>query len=822
MINTARARAHTMSAAAAPSNGAILVATDGRTLPLRSTSLDARAGGGLARVRLVQMFANPHAEPLSVTYQVPLPADGAVSGYRFRIGERVVTGEIDRKADARERFARAVMDGHTAALLEQDRSSVFTQELGNIPPGTTVEVELQIDQPLVWIGERGGSWEWRFPTVVAPRYLGAPGRVTDADRMTTRTTLDRLPVSVGLVLAIDDVQHGIECVSHAVQTTAAGSSTRVAFADASATLDRDVVVRWQVAGTHATTVAHRARPAATHAHGADAFALLTIVPPETGVTSAHVARDLIVLLDTSGSMHGAPLAQSQRLACALVDQLDDHDRLELIEFSTNARAWHQGPVAATTAQRAAAKQWIAALSAGGGTEMRTGIRAALASLRPEAQRQIVLVTDGQIGFESEIVAEIHHALPPGCRVHTVGVGSGVNRSLTSPAARAGRGVEIVIGIHEDPERAIARLCTHTRAPLVVDLAIEGAALIDHAPMHLPDLMAGHPATIAVRIHPQGGTIVIRGRMAAGSWEQRLALPPTGSDEGNAAVVARFGREQVEDVELRIAAGERGLDEQIERLGLEYAIATRMTSWIAIDDLVSVDTTAPVRHETMPQALPHGMSATGVGLRPAIGAAPALAQASDGGGFAVEGEAKRKGLLGSVVDSVRRATRMSAPTPMAAPPPAPVSRGRAAPSASAAPPAPGAPPRAKLERQESKPVAAPEADDFAEAQESRTMRTQAGTISVAVLQTTGRFVRLADGTLVIEIDLTDPLQWRTPASIDLHFDDGTIERVELDLTRSTRDASIAAGMQVRLVCSNVRVGTITLAVATDRMLLVVRP
>lgn len=797
MISTARA--HTMSPAAAPSNGAILVATDGRTLPLRATSLDVRTGGGLARVVLAQTFANPHAEPLHVTYQVPLPADGAVSGYRFRIGERVIEGRIERKADAREQFERAVMEGHTAALLEQDRSSLFTQEIGNLPPGASLEVELQIDQPLVWIGERGGSWEWRFPTVVAPRYMGAPGRVTDADRVTTHTTLDRLPVSVGLALVIDDAHRGIECPSHAVQTSAIGSSTRVAFADASAALDRDVVVRWQVAAAHATTVAHRARPSTAHPLAGDAFALLTIVPPQPGNTM-HVPRDLIVLLDTSGSMSGAPLEQSQRLTCALVDQLDERDRLELIEFSSSARAWQQGPIAATAANRAAAKQWTLGLRASGGTEMRTGIRAALASLRPEAQRQIVLVTDGQIGFESEIVAEIHHSLPAGCRVHTVGVGSGVNRSLTSPSARAGRGVEIVIGIDEDPERAIARLCAHTRAPLVVDLTLEGAALVEHAPMHLPDLMAGHPATIAVRIRPDGGPITVRGRTDTGAWEQRLVLPPTASGEGNPAVVTRFGRERVEDVELRVAAGERALDEEIERLGLAFAISTRMTSWIAVDGIVSVDTTAPTRRETMPHALPHGMSASGVGLRPA--AAEAFAAVAYEGLASIGGVAeqpKRKGFLGGLVARARR--RESAPAPMAAAPrPAPPAAGRAAPPPPAAPAQ-----REKLDRLE-----------------ESTTSTRAGSISGTVLQTKGRFVRLADGTLVIEIELADALPWTTPRTIQLTFDDGTTESVAVDATRSTRTGALAAGMKVRIVCPSARAGTITLATATDGMLLIVHP
>src|SRR5687768_10329228 len=122
-----------MSSSPHPSTGAFLMAVDGRTLPLRSASLTVEASGGLARVTVQQLFENPHAEPLRFTYQVPLPADGAVSGYAFTIGDRRTVGEVDRRARARERFEEALIQGRTAALLDQERSSVFTQELGNVP-----------------------------------------------------------------------------------------------------------------------------------------------------------------------------------------------------------------------------------------------------------------------------------------------------------------------------------------------------------------------------------------------------------------------------------------------------------------------------------------------------------------------------------------------------------------------------------------------------------------------------------------------------------------------------------------------------------------
>src|SRR5207302_10005392 len=129
--------------------------------------------------------------------------------------------------------------------------------------------------------------------------------------------------------------------------------------------------------------------------------------------------------------------------------------------------------------------------------------AALAPLAAESQRLVVLGRGGAFGFEAEIVADILGRLPAGSRVHTVGVGSGVNRSLTQPAARAGRGVEVIIGLGEDPERAARRLCARTAAPLVVDLVLEGSALVEHAPKRLPDLFAGAPALCALALAPAG-------------------------------------------------------------------------------------------------------------------------------------------------------------------------------------------------------------------------------------------------------------------------------------------------------------------------------
>lgn len=598
----------TPSSPAGHPTGGRLVSTEGKTLPLRHAHLEARAEGGLARSVLTQRFVNPYAEPLHVTYLLPLPSDGAVSGFSFTLGETKIVGEVDTKHRARERFETALSQGRTAALLEQDRSSLFTQEVGNIPPGAEVVAEIIVDQKLRWLEE--GAWEFRFPTVVGPRYQGAPGRVPDAAKLEVPVSEKGVSARSSLAFLIADACRGnIESPSHRVRSEQDGTDTSIRFEESR--LDRDVVVRWPVATPDVGASISFARPTDSR-HEGKAYGLLTLVPPKKSKTS--ISRDLTLLLDTSGSMGGRPLDQLKRVALALIETLGADDRLEMIEFSSRPSRFKPEPIVATPDGKRAAAKWIKSLRAGGGTEMHTAVLEALRSLRPDAQRQVVLMTDGFIGFEREITDTLMTKLPPNVRLHTVGVGSAPNRSLTEPAARAGRGVELIVGLDEDPDRAAHRLTVRTSQPLVTDVRIEGSALLEVAPRQMPDLFAGCPALISLALRPEGGELFVEGNAADGSFSHRIVVPAQTLGAGNHAVCTRFGREKVEDLEMMLSAGQSGIDAQIETTGLTFQIATRLTSWIATTEHATVDPSSQKRREDQPHELPHGTSIEGLGLR----------------------------------------------------------------------------------------------------------------------------------------------------------------------------------------------------------------
>jgi Ca-activated chloride channel family protein len=600
----------------APLGGAEMLTPDSRSLPLVAAKLRVEAGGGLARVVLEQTFENPYDDTLRVTYKMPLPVDGAVSGYAFRIGDRTITGRVDRKENARARFEAAIVQGKTAALLEQEKADIFTQEIGNIPPRQTIVCEITIDQRLAWKPE--GEWELRFPTVIGPRYIGA--NVSESDRRASHVELadgavrGRVHLEVSIADAITEGRTA-ESPSHALQKRADGV---VELLDAAGgRLDRDVVVRWAVAKRDVGLAVQVARPSAGVANGRNAYALLSIVPPSPDAGFEATPRDLIVLLDTSGSMGGGPLAQGKRVVAALIDSLTELDRLEVIEFSMRANRYTRSAVPGTKREKEKAIAWVMSREANGGTEMYSAIVDALQGVRPGAQRQVVLVTDGYVGGEEQIVSLLHESLPESCRMHVVGVGSGVNRTLAASLARAGRGAEVLVGLDEDAEKSAKGLVDKTRAPVLTDVTISGEAFIDGSPEHVPDVFAGAPVLAALQVRPSGGELIVRGKLANGRWEQRIQVRAADPGDGNPAVVKLYGRERVADLEMRwtIGAEVQAIDREIESIGLVFQIATRRTSWVAIDDDRSVDPRRGTRHEEVPQELPYGttMASFGGGL-----------------------------------------------------------------------------------------------------------------------------------------------------------------------------------------------------------------
>ncbi|HET9951394.1 MAG TPA: VIT domain-containing protein, partial [Candidatus Eisenbacteria bacterium] len=419
-----------------------LVATDGRTYPLRSARIRSRADAGLAQTTLIQEFDNPHDEPLEVIYTMPLPADGAVLGYLVRMGERVIRGEIQTREKAETTYKEALFAGKTAGLLEQNRADTFQQRLGNLPARTKVEIEISVLHPLAFLlgsEARGPVWEYRFPTVVGVRYQGGPGRVTDAEKLDeNRARAGDIPTRVALDLVIGDAAAtAATSPSHEITSLLGADATHVHLAEG-APLDRDLIVQWPAA-TPDVGVTVAEGPGLEGDTGR--YALIAVTPP--AVPRAVYHRDLTILIDASGSMTGEPIETAKRIAAGLLASLEEGDRFELLAFASTVQRLTEGMELATPATIRKGTQKIGSLQAGGATEMESAIRDALSSLRADSQHQIVVMTDGDFGFEREVMESLSRGIPAGVRLHVVGIGAAPNRTLTFGLARGGRGLEML-------------------------------------------------------------------------------------------------------------------------------------------------------------------------------------------------------------------------------------------------------------------------------------------------------------------------------------------------------------------------------------------
>lgn len=597
-----------------------LVAVDGRSFPLESASIHASARGGIARTTLCQAFRNPHDEPLEVTYTLPLPADGAVVGFDIRVGDKLITGEIESHDKALKKYREALETGRMAGILEQDRADTFTQNLGNVPPQAVVEVEIRVLHAIAFhavSGENPAEWEYRFPTVVGVRYEGGPGRVADRERLDVdRADSGGTPVRLELELAIGDgAITGVNprSTSHEIRITdsAEPGTTLVQFAEPSR-LDRDITVRWQAATDE---VGLRLVEGAGLKGDDGRYGLLTIVPPDR--PEHTIARDLTLLIDASGSMSGSSLEAARELSGRLLDSLELQDRFQILAFASKVERLVGDPTEATPKGIARAHRALAALQADGCTEMSNAVDEALSCLRGDSQRQVVLLTDGFIGFEQEVIQRILDHLPPGARLHVVGIGSAPNRTLTRGASRAGRGVEVLVTGTGAIADAAARLLAATVGPVLTDLTIEGPGVIAVAPERPRDVLAGQPAVIALELSPSGGEVRVRGTVqgAAEAWSRTIQVPASEAPRTDLPIGALFGREAIEDEEMKLAAageGSRGILERIERLGLRHRITSRCTTLVAVADEPSVDPRQPRRRQRLAVEMPAGLNPEAVG------------------------------------------------------------------------------------------------------------------------------------------------------------------------------------------------------------------
>ena len=602
----------------APTRGQLMARTDRGPVPLPiiKTQVIGHISGALAHVKVRQRFHNPNIKPLEAIYVFPLPEDASVHGIVVTNGKRVVKGVIKPRGEALEVYKKARGDGELVALLEQERPNIFTQSVANILPKTDVVVDIEYD---VKVSYADGYYSFAYPMVVGARYI--PGQldgkvpvghgthpdtdqVPDASRITP--PVKRSGRTIDLAITIDPGARVREITSptHAITSSAAPErgphALRVALARADEIPNKDFVVRYRLAGSKP------AISALSHADQRGGFFTFRFEPPSRPPPGDVTPRELTFVVDTSGSLAGTPLSQIKSAMRRALGDLGPADTFQIITFSRASRRLASRPLEAGAASVARALQFIDRIEADGRTEMMEVVRAALEGGGGGRLRIVCFLTDGYIGDDTRVIAEVGRRLGPDTRVFTVGVGSAPNRYLLERMAEVGRGAAHYILPGESAAAPIEAFYRRIRSPLLTHVAVDwkGLAVRDLSPPAIPDVFAGHPLSVVGRFsRPGSATVEVRGRINGREVVYRVPvkLEQTAT---NPAIAREWARARVRALALEEARG-RDRRDAITRLGLDYSLMTAHTALVAVVGDVAV---APgdLRTLMLPVERPEGM------------------------------------------------------------------------------------------------------------------------------------------------------------------------------------------------------------------------
>jgi Ca-activated chloride channel family protein len=613
--------------------GALTTAKGG--LPLAALEVDARLDGLIAGIEVRQTFINSHSEPLEATYIFPLPDRAAVTSFRLEVAGRVVEGELQERGQARQQYDQAIRTGHRAAIAEEERPGVFTMRVGNLPPGERAVVSLTLVGPMPF---SDGEVTFRFPLVVAPRYIPGtplPGRnvgdgtspdtnaVPDASRISPPVLLPGFPNPVALRLSVlvpesPLAPHDFCSSLHTVVEEEQGGMRRFRVLPGER-LDRDFILRYRLDREQVQT-ALTIRP--DTANPEEGTFLLTVLPPRGRVSAAP--RDVIFVLDRSGSMGGWKMVAARRAVARMIDTLTEHDRFTVCAFDDNIETppGFDGTTLATgnNHHRFRASEFLAGIDARGGTEMaapldkaveellRTGEPGSSVPGGARIERILVLITDGQVGNEDQILKRLG-AKAKGIRIFTLGIDRAVNAGFLRRLADIGGGSSEVVESEERLDAVMDQVHRLIGTPVLTGLELrsEGMAVVSSlVPGRMPDLFAGAPLLLTGRYRgAAGGAIRLVARSAEGeNWSSEVR-----AWKDVAAPLDRvWARGRVRELEDRYVidrGGQAGLEREIVATSLRFGVLSRFTAFVAVDRAAIVNPGGEVKQVTQAVEQPAG-------------------------------------------------------------------------------------------------------------------------------------------------------------------------------------------------------------------------
>ncbi len=576
-----------------------LISNGTNPVPLQGVCVSGSILGRGARVKVAQRFRNEEAGALEAVYRFPLPESAAVCGFAAIAGGRRISGSVEERDKAFELYDDALARGDGAFLLDQERPNIFTLSVGSLPAGAEAVVEIEY---VALLDQQGREVRFSLPTTISPRYL--PVDTPDEEGIPASDRIHpEYAASVPYGLSVEIAVRGASCVesvespSHPINITMGqgnGDELTVRFASDVARMDRDFVL----------TVTQRAREAVGRVwRSVDErgtwlqldMALDEADEPESASapSSRDSVREVIFVLDCSGSMQGDSISQARSALEVCLRAMENGSRFNVVRFGDTFQSLFPQPREYGEKTLGEALGWLRAVDADlGGTEVLQPLQHVYGAAVPKGvSRSMLLLTDGEVGNEAEVMELVRfHAA--GTRFFCVGIGAGPNDHLVRGLARAGGGAAAFIFPGERIEPRVLSLFRQAVSSRISKLQVDWGGAAEQAPLE-PILLLGEPMSTWARVPqgaaPSGVTVKAEIEGKAQAWQ----LPVVEAGSGQLPIPTLWARERIRGLEEAHLAGGRGSrqarpkaetwKQEVIALAREFGLSCSLTSWIAIEE-----------------------------------------------------------------------------------------------------------------------------------------------------------------------------------------------------------------------------------------------
>ena len=566
-------------------------------LPVKSIDIDVKINGQIATTRVTQIFRNDTPYTLEGTYFFPIPETASIGEFAIWENGKKLVGEVRSREEARRIYDEIVRRAKDPGLLEYAGKDLFQASIFPIPPNSDKKLELTYSQILK---AESGTVAYRYPLGTGGRIWNNPPRPVS----TTRGNVDensanqnRRNEKIGTVsgrieIATAQALRNIYSPSHSIDKKLTGETKAVLTFESNAAEQRDFQLFYGLSDKDFGLSLLTYREA-----GRDGYFLLTLSPKDEILEKQIVSKDIVFVLDTSGSMADEGKMEKARAALLFgIRALRDGDRFNIINFAGEEHLMENGLIAADAGGKMRGADFVKKLQPSGGTNINDSLVAALKQFSASNRaKMLVFMTDGlpTVGETNveKIVRNIDNAGTQNVRLFAFGVGYDVNTQLLDRLAAENSGAADYVEPTEDLEIKVSNFFAKVASPVLSDLQLDfGGAQVDYLyPRKLTDLFRGSQITIIGRYKNerdlQNATLRLRGKTGTDARVfnyENLAFPLRAAD--NDFLPRLWATRRVGWLLEQIrASGETGeLRDEIVELGTRYGIVTPYTSYLATD------------------------------------------------------------------------------------------------------------------------------------------------------------------------------------------------------------------------------------------------